>query len=124
MQPVAGEFCFPKASFEIYSLFQSAPYFVARQIKMDIRTLKWYLNAIISPFGIILNILLLFLIHYKSSKNLENYKKVLYLGCITDIIYGINMAFAQPVSLRYKMDKFRDKSNPYPRLNFGDGRDG
>ena len=59
---------------------------------------KFWLNAILSPLSLTLNFVLFFLIKYKSSKNLENYKKVLYLGMITDFCFAFWNIIAEPVS--------------------------
>ncbi|KAE9547863.1 hypothetical protein FO519_008924 [Halicephalobus sp. NKZ332] len=69
---------------------------------MEARKLKFFVNIIVSPLALIVNGCLIYLIYSKSKKALRDYKKVLYLGVIVDIIYSsISLLFA-PTTFVYK----------------------
>lgn len=59
--------------------------------------IKYWINIFVSFTSIFLNALLFFLVKKKSSKNLDNYKKVLYLGVTVDLINSIFNFLLDPV---------------------------
>ncbi|KAE9548814.1 hypothetical protein FO519_007967, partial [Halicephalobus sp. NKZ332] len=69
---------------------------------MDTRKLKFFVNIIVSPLALVMNGCLIYLIHWRSAKALQDYKKVLYLGVTVDVIYSsISLLFA-PTTFVYK----------------------
>ena len=69
---------------------------------MDARRLKYFVNVIISPLALVVNGFLIYLIYFKSSKALKDYKKVLYLGVTVDIIYSLISLLFAPTTFVYK----------------------
>ena len=55
-------------------------------------------DSVLSTLGISLNLLLLYLIIYKTSKALKEYKKLLLQNCIIDFVYNLSHFFTRAVS--------------------------
>uniref|UniRef100_A0AC34QKR8 G-protein coupled receptors family 1 profile domain-containing protein n=1 Tax=Panagrolaimus sp. JU765 TaxID=591449 RepID=A0AC34QKR8_9BILA len=68
---------------------------------MDVRTVRYYVNAIISPLGIVFNCLLLYAVATKTNNQMSKYRKVIYLGIIIDLIFGIGATVFAPSTATY-----------------------
>uniref|UniRef100_A0A914QZI4 Uncharacterized protein n=1 Tax=Panagrolaimus davidi TaxID=227884 RepID=A0A914QZI4_9BILA len=63
---------------------------------MELKIIKFILSNFASHFAILLNAALIWLIRTKSGTPLANYRKILYLGAIYDLIYAFLTAALQP----------------------------
>ncbi|KAE9547107.1 hypothetical protein FO519_009681, partial [Halicephalobus sp. NKZ332] len=73
-----------------------------RAIVLRLMKKKFFVNITISPLALTLNGLLAYLIYTKTSIILKDYKKILYLGVIVDIIYSLISLLFAPTTLIYK----------------------
>lgn len=79
--------------------------------------LKYWTNLVVSPISVLLNIVLFYLIKNKSDKALSKYKKVLFLGCVSDLCFGTLNLLIAPVSFYFCFLRKKRKLQKCPNLN-------